>query len=457
MNRSRLLTTALSAALLAFGGAAAPLAAETNLVGGSGEIYTVRAGDCAALLPPGSGCSADSQVLTLEVRRPGASAERLLVPTTEDASAESFPELLYENSSDSLYLLWESWWNGIHPQLNLVSFGPDGWSEVVEITGEPFTEKSEPQLAVTRDVYATQDAEGVRVTRERTVAHVVWRESAGGSDEVRYAPLVLEDGAFIGQNEVFSLDGFAPAPEGSEASSPSAFDRVLAIRPGKERQTVVVAYAHPATGRLVTLLVGVVPGEVGHLGEQVRQWLEERLAAADGPIDVDQLAAELAEQVEVFGDGLDPALLDYLAFQLDRWLRDGGHDGGLGSISDQARQHIIDIGIRLTGGDGWSSVSAPARQHIIDIGRRSTALGFLHQGMIRQLQEWRLPEPVAGPGWGLVSATGENALLAWQGDGVLLYRETVADGWSETRSLTLGPGLGLDQALALLERRVRDR
>jgi hypothetical protein len=68
-----------------------------------------------------------------------------------------------------------------------------------------------------------------------------------------------------------------------------------------------------------------------------------------------------------------------------------------------------------------------------------------------------LPEVGEGELHVLLSASGANAVAAWEQGGKLLYRETSGAAWSGVRTLSLGPSFGLTAALEALQRRITPR
>lgn len=455
MRRS---TTLLATAALALGVAsvAAPAAAASQpaALGAHGEVYSVVSGNCAQIFSAMPGCPANHRVLALEIQRPGAPTQKTLVPSTEDFWPEDSATLLYEDSSDSLFIVWESWWNGIHPQLNLASYGPEGWSEVVEVSGRPFTEKRSPQLAVTRDSYVGADPDAPAV--QRTVVHLIWRESFDpAGDQLRYSPLVLEDGVFIGSNEVFDLAAVAePADNGGSVAGPDGpMAQAAAIQAGKERGTVTVGYGDAASGRFYTVQIRVVPGEVSVLAEQMRAWIDDRLAAG-GPIDMEALAHQARLRLLELGARLHPAFVGYLADQVFLYMSQLDPGGGLESIPDGASNKVIDVGGRLSG-EGLVSITGPRRGIMIDVGLRSTGRG--NHELVEILSDRPLPATGPGPVLVFLSGSGEHALVAWDQDGALRYRETTPDAWGEVHGLEIGPRLSFDQAIEVLKQRIWNR
>src|SRR6476659_177737 len=158
-------------ALLLVPAAAAFAGDGTAMLGASGELYRVRSGVYGQLfanVPAGQG---SDQVLALEITRDGAT-QRLLVPGTEGPEIESSPALTVDRATNRVYLVWEGRQN-YHSVLTLLSRSDDGWSEPFEFAADPFSFKSNPQLATTLDRYETFADDGTVVSASRTILHLV--------------------------------------------------------------------------------------------------------------------------------------------------------------------------------------------------------------------------------------------------------------------------------------------
>ena len=109
MNRAkRLLLTALGLLALSLP-LAAPLAAQNPAVlGASGEVYMTRADTFAKLFPGKTGIDPTWPALALEIARPGAPTRRVLVPETEGIEIDTACSLLFEETSGTLFVAWES-------------------------------------------------------------------------------------------------------------------------------------------------------------------------------------------------------------------------------------------------------------------------------------------------------------------------------------------------------------
>src|SRR5829696_5581977 len=200
---------ALSLALALTAAIPAAPAQEEAALGNGGELYMAKTGTFGELFPGTPGPDAATPVLAVDVLKPGGEKQRLLVPETDGAEVEVFPSLFVEEASGTVFLLWESRINVVHPILVLSGFDGDRWLDPISIVGTPFSPKTSPSFAVTRDTYQVAGEEGESVTRHRTVVHIVWgEENSAGVSRTFYTPIIFEEGVYQGESPVFCLNDF---------------------------------------------------------------------------------------------------------------------------------------------------------------------------------------------------------------------------------------------------------
>jgi hypothetical protein len=56
-----------------------------------------------------------------------------------------------------------------------------------------------------------------------------------------------------------------------------------------------------------------------------------------------------------------------------------------------------------------------------------------------------------------MSGNGDEVVVTWEADGLLIYRESKNGGWSPPRALMIDESLEIDEAHQLLSNRVRSR
>lgn len=432
------------------------------VVGSAGEIYTAKAGLYGQLFPGGTETLAENAVLALEVTRPDGTLQRLLVDGTAGPDVERLPFLLYEESSKTLFLVWETRVSAIHPILMLAGYD-GGWIEPFEIIGNPFSLKSTPQLAVIHDTHEEQGTDGP-VTRHRTILQLFWGEEAGGGlVDTLYTPIFLENGRFISRSPIYRLNDFEA--EGAErVAVPAALGPNLRVQHGRDERTVVVAFVSMATGRLNTLEIDALPMQLSLLADGARAHIID-LGAKLYPGKLKSLAEEARAHIIDLGRSFHPEVSGSLAAQAQTYINSSSPTTPLKVIADGARAHIIDLGAKLSGrGRGLKTASSASTASVIlevepsDLQATADASPFSPQLLQVQMISAR-PAPAVGKGEisMFVSETGRDVLLAWIDGTRVLYVETQEAGWSEVREIRLNADLDSVRTLQMLEQRILNR
>lgn len=424
-------TLALVFALAAlFAGTAA--GQQTEVLANDGTVYRLLDDTYGALFPEGMEARDGSRVLALEIVSPDKPVTRLLVPETTSRMAELAPQMVYEQKTDTLFLLWEGIVGNIHPLLFLASFEDGEWGSLIEITGNPFARKGQPQMVVTRDLMrGTEDTPDAA----RTTLHVVWWEETTGGTRKRYSPIVIEDGAFRQWQPTWDLSALV-------ASDPDAVlgehTELIHIAEGPRANTVVAGFLTVEGDRVVTVEIELLSSALSALGDDIRAGIIDigfRLSAAE-------LAQVLADAVRG-ADGLHEANLAHIA----EWVRKEVEttripvDGrGVEALGDHIRAGIIDIGARIAAQDGTG-----ADFEIFEV-ERIDLPGRFHMFKVGVLTERPVPAELGADAEIFLSADGRNAVLAWQVEDSFVYVLSTEDGWLEPQRLA--PGFAFDQSAA---------
>ena len=451
MARTILRAAALSALLLA---CAAASPAQHSTLGADGMLYTARVGAYGGLFPSGGEQDADANVIALEIRAPDGTLRRLLAPSGGTVPPDATPYLVWEDSSRRLFMVWEGL-SHIHSAVRLSSFDGTDWSEPLQISGNPFTRKSSPRLAVTRETYL-RGGLAENTTGERTVLHVVWYEDDYGTVDVLYAPVVLDNGttpAWL--PPIFDLAQFVPqANEGGNVATPTLLrnPRVVAAADG---QSVLVALVDDGTHQLVTFRVDVLPVELSAMADELARFLAE---VEDDPCtgDLAKLAARARAHLVVIGTRFSTYARSYLADTLRDWLlarREGEcSTGGVTGLAERARAHLVVIGRRAL------------REVIVAADAESSVLltfdgegAGLHNDLSLSVQRAVVSPPALGPGAARihVAGSGRGSLVSWLGKGHVFYQEHDGAAWLPAQSLALSDDFTLDRAYALLDDKAR--
>lgn len=439
---------------------AAPALGATSVLGHDGTIYSVTAGSYGALFPQGTNLDPNDPVLALDVQRSDGSSEHLLVPATAGSEPDTLPSLVYEDESNTVYLLWASRIN-IHPVFYLTGYNGQSWSDTVEITGNPYAMKGAPGLAITRETFDTTASDGTTTTHNRTILHVVWKEETATPDlyAAYYTPVVLEDGAYTGHNAVYRLDDLVANDAPSDQPLTGALGQQITIRNGAVDGEVVVGFVDSSTGRLVTIGVDAIPHDLVSLADGARAHIIVT-GVKYTPADIKSMAADARAHIIATGFHLHPGTVRLIADDVASYIEANGNDlgtsSGLSSLAAGARAHIIVTGARYTGSDGLRNVVAQSQTTVVSADPEQTAnSGYV---ALRVVNDQALPALESGAPALYLSPSGTSVLIAWAGADSVLYRENLdQSGWSDLQTLRLGPQTSADQAAKLLAARVGDR
>jgi hypothetical protein len=447
-----------------------------SALGASGEVYQVRSGNYGDLFPGGQAAAAGTPVLAVDVTRSGAPLQRVLIPDTVDFAAETSASLLYENDSQTVFVLWESY-EGIHPVLKLAGFDGATWSTPITVVGNPFAPKTSPQFAITREVFQDVVDGGTgtpgaspMAAKHRTSLHLLWQEegAAAGSIDTFYTPVIFVDGVFTGNNPVYNLSDFLPAATVTDIQP--ALLRAPTIQSGRDQRTVVVAFASQSKGQLATIEIDVLPEELSRLSEEARSHIIE-IGAPLYPGHLPDLAAKARSHIIEIGVAFHPELASTLADQVSTTILGGGASG-LPDLAEKARSHIIEIGAKLSsrGLRNFNEDSLSQIVQVDDPGNRGFAAGSSLalaapsvQSAAAYLIQVRVashrPVPRVGPGNVVVfvSEAGEDALISWAQADKVLYRLSTDATWTDPRELDFSPTVDVDKAYDILAQRIRNR
>jgi hypothetical protein len=427
--------------------AAAPLFADspqTAALGFSGEIYVARNGSCEELLEHCSQVDSASPVVVVDRLRAGEEPQRFLVPTTDDPQPEGIATLFVEDTSDTVYVVWESRPAPGVSQVNLAWLAGDEWSQVIEVSAESEPLKGPPQVEITRDAFVLRNAAGKDEEHHRTVLHLAWSEQRAEQVEIFYTAIVLEDGGYLGGNNVFNLSRLDPNPPALDPIGlPASLLFTPQMRPGREPNTVIIAFANSASERVLAFESQMVPSELTDLAQQV---MEEMLANG-GTLtsgNLSGLADRIRSHIVDIGFRFQPGLINTVADSVHSLILDPhSAAGSLPALADRIRSHIVDIGSRMLNAGGLSTGEPPKVDALVSALPLTTLEppGLVWHALRLRLKSDR-PAPAIGIGNTLlfVSRDGTKGLVSWQRAGSLLYRETDGQSWTPVRKIELvGP------------------
>lgn len=431
-------------------------------VGSEGELYVIQEGLYGDLFP-GQGLAApENAALALDWTGPDGDSERLLVPGTETSDVEDSASVLFEDRSNTLFVLWQTKMNVIHSRLNLIGFREGEWTDPVEISGNPFGWKSSPQLALSRDTYRTPTDDGGLRSWNRSVVHLLWwEEGPSGAPLPQYSPVTFLNGEYTGWNPVYALDELVPSGALGESATPPGdlpVARVPEIATGRDQQGVVVGFVSPTSGELVTLAVDLIPGEVTFIADKIRAQIID-LGREVPPSRQETLISKVKAEVQDLGTslGLHPGLTRFLADQAEEEIAATvAPDEPVDNLAERIRAQIIDLGARITDG-AFDRLHSKSASSVLESSPPSRRPAVEFSGGIHMRFSVASVRPAPASGREDVALhlapNGREALVSWVQDGVVHYRESFGQDWSTSRRVPSGADMELSQILQILNRR----
>ncbi len=431
-------------------------------LGSDGTIYQVRADSYGNLFPGGKDTSPANQVVALDVTPPGGTTQRQLVPGTAGPDTETLPSVVFADDSQTVFLLWETELN-IHPLLQLAGFDGHNWSQVIQVTGNPFAVKTSPQFTTTRDSYPVTNPDGSVTTHYRTTLHVVWQEQNAASQlETFFSPIVINDGTYIGWNPIYRLDDLLPPQTSAAAAGAPQLSLISAplLQSGPDTRTIVVVYTSAATSRLAAIEIDALPQQLGDLAEKARAHIVD-LGKVSYPSNVPDLAEKARAHIVDLGAAFHPEVIQSIADQVKaQILADGSLGMDLLSLAADARAHIVDLGAKLSGW-GLRTANSSDQASIAEIGNSPDELPGETPGAPSYLFQFRLSANLAAPHIGpgpvrlFSSQSGDRMIVSWAQTDRLFYRTSQADGsWSDPKQLIFSSNLDINKAYQILGQRL---
>ncbi len=461
--RIRISALLCSLLLITTGALAADRDERASVLGNEGELYRAEAGTYGDLFPTGTETAPESRVLALDVTHPLTGTERFLIPGTADSNGdfEGRPSLFFDDGSSTLFLVWESTRNQIHPYLQITSWQHGNWSDPLVIWSNAFALKGSANLAVTRDAYNLIAADQSETVISRTVLHLIWWEDAVGGTDVLYAPIVLQDGKYSqSQPDILRLNDFVDSENGSIA--PLSLVHAPAIQPGRDHRSVLATFTDQLTGRLSTLEITVLPGELNSLADKIRGEIIEIGEREFEPANPWPFADKIRGEIIEIGARLNRQNLTFLADKIRGEIIEIGSRYSRDQVSELAariRGEIIEIGSKIFGAEHIRLYETGENRNTVETTAWFDGLETRHQLTFHTASSRLAPAGGQTPALVYSSRSGEHALLAWDyGDDWIFYQEsTDEDNWSEPRALALGNHLSRERALEVLTQRIENR
>ncbi|MYA06372.1 MAG: hypothetical protein F4060_16690 [Holophagales bacterium] len=459
----------LGAVTLLLGSSAVYAADSAPVLGTSGDVYQVATGTYGDLFPDGNETSASAAVLRLEARRGSGTVENYLVPGSESDDSDRTPSLFFDGATERLYVVWSSSNASTLTRINLASFDGSEWSETIEVSGNIYSEKSAPRLAVTHDRFELAEATAGGSSM-RTVLHVVWSEDTTDGEKVMYAPVVLIDGALASTwRRVHLLNDYVSQALADDPFSGDVAAKLLSaptVDAGSEPNAVVIGFADSATGALVQLELSTPATELSELADSLADHLESSNLCEQLDNDDANALTSVAEAARVHivlvGRRIRSRVLSPLAADVKDVLVQRAAtlcaEGGLTSVSSAARVHIVLVGAKAQEGDLLEG-AAGSDGHVLLAAAQEIGDDYVQHLARLQVKSERIA-PTIGDGEPtiLVSPNGTGAIVVWENGNTLTYVETDTDAagdWSSSHTLQIGSSLSRSEAYSMLRDRAR--
>jgi hypothetical protein len=438
------------------------------ILGKSGDIYKVTVGTYSELFPDGTEVSANAEVLRLEARRGSGTVEHHLVPGSEPNDSDRTPSLSFDSSTAKLYVVWSSNNDSTLTRINLASFDGADWADTIEVSGNIYSNKSAPRLAVTHDRFELAEGSSGE-SSTRTVLHVVWSEDTADGEKVMYAPVVLIDGELASTwRRVHRLNDYVSQDlidDPFNGQVPASLLKAPTVDAASESNAVVIGFADSASGALVQLELSTPATELSELAGSLADHLEstnlcQRIKDKE-PDAVTSVAEAARVHIVVVGRRIRSRVLGALAQDvkdvLIRRSTDLCAEGGLMSVSSAARVHIVVVGARSQEGDLLEDTLA-GDSHVLLAAAQPVGDDYVqHLARLQVKSERAAPASGNGQPTIFVSPEGTGALVAWENGSSMTYVETdpATGAWSESFSLQVGDDLSRSEAYSILRERAR--
>ncbi len=470
-NRCRYLTLFVLGLVL---GSPSSAFGSSALIDAHGQVFSVQVGSFDDLFPGDKACLGEETVVALDRHSISGTLERLLVPGTCNAEEEVSPTLIYEESSGTVFLLWESRSGAETSRIYLSYLVADTWFGALEVTGHPATLRGSAQLVTTQDQISVFQSDGTARTADRRILHIVWSEVvATGSVETFYAPVILVDGEFLGHIPRLSLQDLpAGAIEVGEGSASGSFDLFQPeLISGVDNKSVMIGYLNPDSQRVVAVEVRQLPAVLSSMAAEAADFTEEvGSSQLNRPGGIESLAGQVGARIIELGLGVHISIRAYLAAEVEQVILEeslGASGPGipLDHLAGSVGARIIELGSKIFGTDGLERVYEDDRLSVIAIsGTESegedqiSSAGAQHLLRFYAVSSRPVPEIEGHSVSFLASSDGENGLLCWQeGASEIRYLESDGEAWGPIRALPMSSGFSYQQIREILRERVQKR
>jgi hypothetical protein len=275
--------------------------------------------------------------------------------------------------------------------------------------------------------------------------------------------VILQEGTYLGWAPVYNLnDMVGRTSSGSSFTPPDALVQSPVLLSGRDSRTLVVGFASAETRSLSAVEIDVLPEEISLLAAKCRTHIVD-LGRTLYPNNLQALADNAKADIISLGTAFHDDIANYIAGQIhDLVLANRGTSPtDLTSLSEDARTHIVDLGVGLSGrglrDQGGQSKSLSLVETTVSVDSTQDPTAPSHLIHFRVASSRSAPQMGSTGPQLFLSETGDDAIVAWTDSGKVLYLQSQGTGWSNQNQISLTGSLDAPHAFDILKQRARSR
>jgi len=225
---------------------------------------------------------------------------------------------------------------------------------------------------------------------------------------------------------------------------------------------LVVGFASSETRSLSAVEIDILPEEISLLAVDCRTHIID-LGRTLYPNNLQALADNAKAVIISHGTAFHEDIANYIAGQIrDLVLANRGTSSAdLAALSEDARTHIVDLGVRLAGRglrdqDGLTK-SLSLGESTVSVDSNQDPSAPSHLIHFRVASSRPTPQMVSNSTQIFLSESGDDAIVAWVDSGKVLYLQSQGTGWSSQKQINLTGSLDAPHAFEILKQRARSR
>lgn len=263
-----------------------PVLADSAVVAPDGTLYEVfpaRYGDVVTV--PADSPDAETPILALRVTPSGEPPVVEIVDGTVDSNPEGSVSIEFEETTGTLFVAYTKA-RGLMADMHVAIRRDDAWTGHDIRPNQGIYLSINPKVVVTRQQYVDFDAEGLPITKTRSIFSLIWWEESGPS-QARYAPIFVEDGELrVDAVQAWNLNELAGAPGLTDPTGLplSAFSYPAVQSDPTSNGGVLVTFANLATRQQQVLRISFPDNLTRLAPEGATKVPEEAWARAHVPI-----------------------------------------------------------------------------------------------------------------------------------------------------------------------------